>query len=215
LDAAKVAEELRKAEAELESLVNTPNTSEAGPDPNAIPAAQQRITDLKIQQRQAREKTALEEAEKGSLPKLFPGGLKQFQAMVDTNPDAFGPKGQQLKADLYQASPEYRKAEKREAQTAEDRATISGDVKAEDKEKSAAEDAELAEGRDRIAQAQKRLAWQLEHDPYATGEVAAAEEKFRKAMEAQAAIQDKVGAQRADRTDTLANSMPFPRCRSG
>jgi hypothetical protein len=49
-DAAKVAEELRKAEAELQSLMDSNNTSEAGGDPNAIPEAQKRITDLKIQQ---------------------------------------------------------------------------------------------------------------------------------------------------------------------
>lgn len=66
---------------------------------------------------EARRQAAIEQAGAAALSKYFPNGLQQLRDMVETNPDAFGPKGRQLSKDLADAgkSPEDIEEEKAQA----------------------------------------------------------------------------------------------------
>ncbi len=112
--AAVAKEALAKAKSLLASAQASGADSE---DFTAIGRAEQGVRDAEVTLKDARRQTAENMASTGALAKLFPGGLAQLRGLVEKDPDAFGPNGNQLRGDLKEAakSPEDIEDEKHQA----------------------------------------------------------------------------------------------------
>lgn len=113
-DAAIAADAVAKARESLESARAAAGQSE---DVNAIPEAERKLREATEKLTEARKTTAATITSTSALAKLFPGGLAQLRGLVESNPDKFGPKGNQLRKDLAEANqtPDEQEQEKAQA----------------------------------------------------------------------------------------------------
>jgi hypothetical protein len=143
------------------------------------------IDQAKLDQLEARRKTAEELAATGALPSLFPGGLPQLQGLVDKDPNAFGPNGRKLGKDLKASGPEGREeAEQEKAEAAAEKFHQEAEAKraeweAKGQEKEDEEDRKAEEHfqKQQQANAEKQAKWDVVDGPKQ------AEDAARKAKE--------------------------------